>query len=88
MPPNLKGKRTMRKTSIVKASNLQKPPIRVKHSELKRAGDSAYRSVCPVCKNGMLLMRRDLQTLELLKEDICILCGQHFIYEEMPVDRR
>jgi len=64
--------------------NLQKPPIRVKHSELKREGDSAFKSVCPACDDGMLLMRRDQHTFKLLNDDICILCGQHFIYEEMP----
>lgn len=68
--------------------NLGKPPIKVKHSELKRVDDSSYRSVCPVCKDGVLLMRRDPQTYELLNVDVCILCGQLFIYEEMPVDKR
>ncbi|MBA7590299.1 hypothetical protein ES708_32414 [subsurface metagenome] len=64
--------------------NLGKPPIKVKHSELERVGDSVYSSVCPVCKDGMLLMRRDPQTYELVNIDVCVLCGQLFIYEEMP----
>lgn len=64
--------------------NLHNEPIRVKHSKLKRESDSPYRSECPACEGGILLMQRDQKTMKLLKEDRCILCGQLVIYEEMP----
>ena len=64
--------------------NLTKKAITVKHADLERTGDSPYRSVCPVCEVGTLLVRRDQETLEIVSEDICLLCGQHFIYEDLP----
>lgn len=66
--------------------NLGNDPIKVKHSELQREGESPYRSVCPTCKDGILLMQRNQETFKLLPGDRCILCGQRFIYEEMPND--
>ena len=63
--------------------NSHKPVIRVKHKELERAGNSIYRSVCPVCKKGVLPVRRDINTFELLKEDNCFLCGQPFEYTDL-----
>ena len=68
-------------------SNVGKPPIRVRHEKLKRVGDSAFRSECPACHRGVLMVRRDQETYELLKEDYCLLCGQAFVYESVPGGR-
>ena len=57
-------------------------PIKIKHSSLKRVGDSLFRSECPKCKDGILPVTRDQKTLKIIAEDYCLLCGQRFIYED------
>jgi len=74
---------TEMETNKLAVINLNKPPITVKHSELKRVSNSPYRSECPICKKGVLLMQRDQKTFKLLNKDRCILCGQLVIYEEI-----
>ena len=64
--------------------NLNAEPIKVKHSVLQRfSDDSAYKSICPVCKKGLLLVIRDSNTLKIMEKDRCILCGQMVIYEDV-----
>jgi len=64
--------------------NVTKPAITVKHSELKQVSpNSSYRSFCPVCKDGVLPVSRDQETLELLALDRCLLCGQEIIYSDV-----
>ena len=64
--------------------NIDKPPIHVKHSDLARSGEeSMYRSCCPVCNGGVLLVYRHLETFELLERDTCISCGQAIIYDDI-----
>ena len=43
------------------------------------------RRLCPVCEEGVLLGRRDDETLEMLKTDNCILCGQSFVYNDLGI---
>lgn len=58
--------------------------IKVRHSDLKRfCPESIYKSECPNCKRGLLLMRRDQNTGKLLEYDNCIQCGQIFIYTDI-----
>lgn len=64
----------------VYASNLRAPVLDVRHAQLERSDDSPYRSVCPMCHEGLLLMRRDPQTFILQDTDICCSCGQRFKY--------
>ncbi len=68
----------------IAAENINKKPITVRHSNLKRCDDSIYRSVCPVCKEGILLVRRDNNTGKITNKDRCLSCGQAFIYEDLP----
>ena len=64
--------------------NMELPPIKVKHADLERFDDrSPFKSVCPKCKDGVLLMRRDQKTLTLLAEDNCVACGRPFIYTDI-----
>ncbi|MHA1469721.1 MAG: hypothetical protein ACTSSP_04075 [Candidatus Asgardarchaeia archaeon] len=65
--------------------NINEPAVEVKHAELKRLAhtESLFRSECPVCKIGVLLVRRDQETLEITAEDMCILCGQKFVYVDI-----
>ena len=64
-------------------ANIDKEVLVVSHSKLKRLGESLYKSECPACENGVLLMRRNLDTLRLEKEDRCISCGQAVVYDDL-----
>lgn len=57
----------------------------VKHGELTRSGESPYRSKCPVCKEGLLLIAR-LDNGDLNKLDSCIRCAQRFVYEDDAIN--
>lgn len=64
--------------------NIYNEPVTVKHAELERASDeSMFRSICPTCKKGYLMVRRHSKTFKLEAHDNCILCGQHFIYSDI-----
>jgi len=66
------------------ASNINREPIHVQHKELERYDESSdYRSLCPVCEEGILLVRRDQSTYQLIEQDNCLLCGQAFIYDDI-----
>ena len=39
--------------------NIGTPIKKIKHSELIRCDDSPYRSLCPECHEGILLVRRN-----------------------------
>ena len=69
-------------------TNFNKPPIKVKHGDLKRVGDSRYKSECPKCEDGILLVARNPKTLQLEAGDHCMLCGQAFIYTDITKMRR
>lgn len=56
--------------------------IKVVHSELVRVGESAYRSLCPVCKNGHLMVTRNRNTLGIMRVDSCTFCCQGVIYQD------
>ena len=73
----------MNEASKLAGININKDPIAVKHRDLEREGDSMYRSSCPVCKEGILIVGRDQKTFQLLEDDNCILCGQRFIYSDI-----
>lgn len=60
--------------------NIKVLPIEVRHSDLIRISGSMYRSICPKCKEGTLLVYRNQDTLQLEEMDRCILCGQAFKY--------
>lgn len=75
------------KAKELEFSNIDKPILEVKHADLSRCGDSAYRSICPVCELGTLLVYRDQETYQILRKDTCILCGQRVYYMgDMPED--
>lgn len=70
------------------APNYRKEVITVKHSSLPRGSDTFYPRKCPVCSEGVLLMRRDKTTLILQAEDNCLLCGQSYFYEDIDEIRK
>ena len=64
------------------------PVIKIKHDDLKRFGDSLFRSECPKCKDGILLVYRDGKTFRLKAEDRCVTCGQLFEYTDIDEMRK
>ncbi len=65
--------------------NIFAAPVIVKHAALQRAEpDSPHKSICPACKVGLLLMRRNKTTFLLENKDNCILCGQMVEYSDIP----
>ena len=61
--------------------DIRTPPIRVSHTALERyCEDSPYRSKCPSCEKGVLLVSRDPKTFALCNVDFCISCGPMVIY--------
>ena len=64
--------------------NISAEPLIVKHASLTRVDNSSHKSSCPVCKLGLLLMRRNKETFLLENKDNCVLCGQMFEYSDIP----
>lgn len=62
--------------------NIPNPVKDVEWASLEHE-DGKYRSTCPECKVGLLLIYRDPNTMELLELDRCILCGQQFRYTDI-----
>lgn len=69
-------------------SNLRAEPIHVLHSALTRcrSSDSPYRSRCPVCDTGVLFVLRNQTTLQLRREDRCMVCGQAVVYDDAVIN--
>jgi DNA-directed RNA polymerase subunit RPC12/RpoP len=64
--------------------NIQSPIMQIKHADIKRAeDDSQYKSVCPQCNEGVLMMLRNPETFKLRNIDNCFLCGQRFEYTDI-----
>ncbi len=65
---------------------LHAAPVTVSHTDLKRWSDeSPYRSRCPVCDQGILLVNRDQTTLALINVDRCTYCAQMIIYSDKAI---
>lgn len=67
--------------------NVKKPIVRVKHAELARVTpESPYRSWCPMCESGVLLVCRfSLEDPRLSALDHCSFCGQHVWYTDETI---
>ncbi len=69
--------------------NLDKPLISVRHADLVRSSpDSLYRSVCPACPDGALLVRRNPVNAQIEAVDVCVACAQTFVYTDIDQLRR
>ena len=64
--------------------NINKKAVRVRHALLQRVNDeeSPFRSWCPVCDRGILLVGRTPSFKALTRVDRCTLCGQVVLYED------
>ena len=66
--------------------NRDEPLCRVRHADLRRLSDeSVFKVYCPACTEGVLLVKRDPETLDLISEDRCLFCGQWFVYEDETI---
>lgn len=64
--------------------NYEKPVKHINHADLQPASDeSDFKSQCPECKTGILLMRRKFMTSAIENIDSCIVCAQQFIYDDV-----
>jgi len=70
--------------------NVNKPAIKTRHDELERLHNrSPYKSKCPECKKGVLLINREMTPPHrLLDFDRCVLCGQLFQYVDILTMRK
>jgi hypothetical protein len=66
-------------------ANLSKPVWRLHHAALRRTGESLFRSACPACGKGMLLVRREPVTFRLARFDVCVACGQRVEYLDSKI---
>jgi len=67
--------------TVKAGENAEKEVLRVRYSDLERYdSESIFKSSCPACKKGVLLVRRKKGYIGVLAEDNCILCGQRFVY--------
>lgn len=73
-------------------NNLTAPVMKVRHADLERvlvgrSGEHVYteyfRRECPVCDEGILLLRRSIETGMILPEDSCCLCGQRVEFTDI-----
>ena len=64
--------------------NLNNPIAKVFHKQLRRDTlDSIFRSECPFCPHGLLLVKRDPKTFNILAFDNCVSCGQTVEYVDV-----
>jgi hypothetical protein len=70
---------------LARVCNATKDPIRVAHASLERWSDSAYKSKCPACKDGLLLIYRDVD-FKLVRLDRCVSCGQQVYYTDDAIN--
>lgn len=61
--------------------NLKNPIKKINFYDLTHFGGS-FKSECPECGEGLLLVARDLESGELLPQDRCTLCAQAFEYAD------
>lgn len=63
--------------------NARRDPIFVLHGGLERfSSDSPYKSHCPACPDGILIVSRDPDTFNLSRADRCVVCAQAVVYAD------
>ncbi len=61
--------------------NAEAPLLEVRHAQLERTSEeTVFKSKCPACSDGVLLVGRDGETFLLLERDYCIVCAQSVRY--------
>jgi hypothetical protein len=68
---------------FVYGCNVRNQVISVCHAHLRRwSVSSEFRSFCPICQTGILLVHRDSSTFRIIRRDNCVRCGQSFVYTD------
>lgn len=57
--------------------------LSINYFELPYDDKFQWRRDCPVCSDGLLLIGRDRDTLEIERKDRCTLCAQQFIFLDL-----
>lgn len=66
--------------------NAEKPVMKVCHADLQRWDpDSLFKSHCPACDSGILLVERERTSFRLLRRDRCIFCAQRVEYTDATI---
>lgn len=60
--------------------NRDSPVLSLLHSSLRRSDDGAFKSECPVCEGGVLLVNRHYRLRSITSLDRCVSCGQRVVY--------
>lgn len=68
--------------------NMYTKVIKLYHKNLKRFDDGVFKSYCPFCEKGILLVARNSDTLILEAEDMCFSCGQRIEYLDIDELRK
>ena len=65
-------------------TNFTMPTLKIRHAGLSRLDPkgSIYRTICPTCKEGLLLVQRDNDG-KLMEKDHCTLCAQSYEYTDI-----
>lgn len=65
--------------------NVNEPVLKVRHDALQ-CWDPPYKSECPSCENGLLLVTREAGKLQRM--DRCIGCGQRVCYLDDTINNQ
>lgn len=66
------------------STNFGEPVLEVMHANLAPASsESGYRRKCIKCEGGILLVQCASDSLAIVAEDNCILCGQRYKYLDL-----
>lgn len=63
--------------------NINAPVLKVRYADLEPVRPDAFKRECPVCTEGILAGKRDLETAKILPDDRCLLCGQRVEYTDI-----
>ncbi len=66
-------------------NNTRAPMLTLLHSSLRRDGGSAFKSKCPVCDDGILLVERSGDIVSVSPNDRCVSCGQRVVYMDEAI---
>lgn len=89
MRASIERDKPLMKAALDKAwreAGLEPPIPKVRHADLPKWSDSAYKVCCPFCKDGLLMVNRNPETMELLRVDVCVSCGQAVEYLDEEIN--
>lgn len=70
------------------AARVDEPLIQLFWGSLAPLIEGSLKRQCPFCDEGVLVLRRGIETGELVDNDTCLLCGQQVQYVDIEDLRR